>query len=320
MQSVVITGASGFIGTRLVADLIDNGNYRVKILSRSKAKASSILGEYASKVEIFEGDLADSTSLNGLLVEGCIVINLVYLWKGGKHLNIECVQNLLKACKAAKIARLVHCSTAAVVGRSPKTLINELTPCVPISEYGLTKLKIEQDIIEYSQGQFDAVILRPTSVFGKNGEPLKKLSTDLSSGKRWGNYTKSCLFGNRSMNLIPVANVVSAIVFLSKYAGPFNGDIFIASEDGDRVNNFVEIEKLLMRELRIKEYPLPRIQVPLIVLKLLLTLLGRNNTNPTCKFESSKLGKLGFISPVTLSEGLTEYANWFRSTHSDLSS
>jgi nucleoside-diphosphate-sugar epimerase len=225
------------------------------------------------------------------------------------------MHNLLAACKDAKVSRLIHCSTADVAGRVQENLIDEQTQCLPITEYGKTKLKIEQAVFDFAKDHFDAVILRPTAVLGIDGEQLKKLTVDISSGNRWKNYLKSCLFGRRSMNLVPVANVVAAIVFLSRYAGRFEDEVFIVSDDDDPKNNFIDVEQFLMDALGVKKYRLPRLTLPLTLLKWLLMAMGRNNVNPRCGFDMSKLRKLGFKSPVSLSEGLAEYAAWHRVSH-----
>lgn len=314
MQRIAITGASGFIGKRLVSELLREGGYAISVLSRDKQRD---LREkrFGQGVEIFEGDLCNPGSLQGFLVPGCTVINLVYLWDAGEALNRACTHNLLAACRDAKVARLIHCSTADVAGRTSRNLIDENTQCLPITEYGTTKLRIEQDIIDFAKGHFDAVILRPTAVLGIDGEQLKKLAADISGGKRWKNYLKSCLFGRRRMNLVPVANVAAAIIFLIRHPGRFGNQIFIVSDDDDPKNNFIDVERFLMEALGVKKYGLPRLPVPLVILKLFLMALGRNNVNPRCDFDPGKLRKLGFKNPVSLGDGLTEYAAWYRASH-----
>lgn len=311
---IAITGASGFIGIRLVSELLSAGCYSVRVLSRDKQRD---LREkrFGQTVEIFEGDLGNPDSLKGFLVPGCVVVNLVYLWNEGEAQNLACTHNLLAACKDAEVARLIHCSTAAVAGRTANDLIDEETQCLPVTEYGTTKLRVEQDIIEYAKANFEAIILRPTSVYGIDGEPLKKLAADITGGSRWKNYLKACLFGKRRMNLVHVANVVAAVVFLIQYDARLEGEKYIVSDDDDPKNNFIEVEQFLMDALGVNKYPFPRLSFSLAVLKLLLMLMGRNNVNPRCNFDPDKLRKLGFKNPVSLRDGLAEYATWYRASH-----
>ena len=211
--------------------------------------------------------------------------------------------------------RLIHCSTAAVVGRVPDDQISESTACRPMTEYGITKLKIEKMILDSGGWNGGTAILRPTAVFGPGGEPLKKLTYDLLNGNRTRNYLKSCLFGRRRMNLVHITNVVEAIQFLIKRPGCLEDEIFIVSDDGDPKNNYLETEQFLMSFFGCQHYLLPRVLLPLGILSLLLRVLGRNNINPRCNYDSNKLRKLGFNNPISLSEGLTEYAMWYHASH-----
>ncbi|MEI6300037.1 MAG: NAD-dependent epimerase/dehydratase family protein [Betaproteobacteria bacterium] len=312
ISTVAITGASGYIGRHLVAELRRLGGMRIKVLSRGQQRQSG-KSEFGSGVEVTEGDLHVPVSLHGFLEPGCTVVHLAYLQDGGESENLAATTTLLDACRLAKVGRLIHCSTAAVAGRVPDNLISEDTPCQPMSEYGRTKLKIEQVVLAAAGDCFDVVVLRPTAVFGAGGGSLQKLVGDLAAGKRLRNYLKSCLFNERRMNLVFVANVVAAIIFMARYQEKFDGGIFIISDDDNPQNNFADVERFLMHQLAIKRYFLPIFPVPLVFLSFLLKLMKRNDTNPCCNYDSHKLLDLGFRRPVEFEAGLKTYADWYRS-------
>lgn len=314
MNTVAIVGASGYIGRHLVEELARDGGFRIKILTRTQTVDLSGVA-WSDHVEVIKGDLRDEVSLHEFLEPGCTVINLAYLWSEGELTNLVVIKNLLSACKDRAVRRLIHCSTAAVVGRVSDDHITENTECRPITEYGVTKLKIESEIIRASKGVFESVILRPTGVFGPGSEPLKKLARDLVGGSFLQNYFKSCLFGKRRMNLVNIVNVVAAILFLIRYFEPTKGEIFIVSDDEASSNNFVDVERFLMHSLNCTSYPLPRVHLPLSVLSLLLKFLGRNNINPRSNYTQEKLEGIGFRSPVAFSDGLAAYAEWYKSTY-----
>lgn len=310
-KTIAITGASGYIGRHLIASLASSEDIRVKVLARAQSEKSGT-EQWPERVEIVQGDLNDADSLQDLLEPGCTVVNLVYLWDAGEQANLEVIGNLLDACAAAGIGRLIHCSTAAVSGRVADDRITEETPCRPITEYGITKLKVEQMILATAKGRFDAAILRPTAVFGPGAEPLKKLAADLLHGSRWRNYLKSCLFGRRRMNLVHIANVVAALEYLIRREAPVGGEAFIVSDDAAPNNNFADVERYLIDSLGAPAYPLPRLPLPLGLLSLLLRGLGRNNINPHCIYSQDKLEAFGFKSPVEFEAGLADYAAWYR--------
>ena len=312
LHTVAITGASGFIGKHLVEHLRQSGTLRIKVLSR-KQQGQSHGSELDSGLEVIQGDLHVPNSLNGFLEPGCTVVHLAYLKGCGESANLLATNNLLEACKAAKVKRFIHCSTAAVFGRIPHNMITEDMPCQPTSEYGITKLKIERAVLAAAHDGFDIAILRPTAVFGSGSGSLEKLAEDLMAGKRLRNYLKSCLFNERRMNLVYVANVVAAIVFMIRYEKNFEGGVFIVSDDGNPKNNFADVERFLMRHLSIADYSLPLFSVPLNLLSFLLKLMGRNDANPRCNYDSRKLIDLGFRRPVAFEAGLKAYADWYRS-------
>jgi len=309
MKVIAIIGASGFIGRHLILSLLISRLYKIKVLSRSPSQCLDY--PESELLEIFYGDLDNPDSLSGFLDFNCIVINLIYLWGDGEEKNLLLISNLLAACKKSRIARLVHCSTAAVYGRVSSELISEKNKCFPISEYGVIKLQTEKLVLSAALNNFEAVILRPTSVYGIGGEPLKKMVENLRHSNKFKNYLKSCLFGMRSMNLVHVDNVVSAIFFLSQYPGKWNGDVFNVSDDDDPNNNFAFVENTFMLKLRIPDYSIPRISLPLIFLKIFLIIFGRNNVNPKSKFLPYKLVSLGFNRPISLDIGLHQYINWY---------
>jgi nucleoside-diphosphate-sugar epimerase len=316
MNTIAIAGASGYIGQSLVAELIRMDDVRIKILTREKQR--NPLAGLIPAIDVVTGDLREPESLGRFVEEGCVVINLAYLWDAGEQANLEIVRNLHDVCRAANVRRLIHCSTADVTGRTNTNPIVENTDCQPVTEYAATKLGVEKALLERPRESFDTVILRPTAVFGPGSKNLKKLADDLTSGNRLKNYLRSCLFGHRRMNLVNIDNVVASLIFLSNYPQNIDKEIFIVSDDDAHLNNFADVERFLMREFSIRDYPLPRIPVPSSLLSFLLARLDRNNVNPLCTYDSAKLQSCGFKKPTAFEPGLAEYAAWYRSSKLNL--
>jgi nucleoside-diphosphate-sugar epimerase len=246
-ECIAITGAAGFIGAHLLEHLSQYTDLRFKLLVNRNLNVSLHESE---NVSITQGNLLDSETLNGFIETGCTVINLAYLSGRSPEENLAAINNLVEACSKAKIRRLIHCSTAVVSGRVSTYRVTENTPNNPLQEYEVTKGRIEKIILEKSDGLFEAVILRPTAVFGKEGgRNLIKLIDDLCCGNRAVNYLKSCIYQFRRMNLVYIDNVVSAIEFFIRTDRNINGEIFIISDDEDPSNNYRDIEKYLMGKM-----------------------------------------------------------------------
>jgi nucleoside-diphosphate-sugar epimerase len=302
VKTVVVIGASGFIGEHLLAVLAGHKDIEVRVLMhRTRAKSQA-------NINYIEGDLLKPDSLDVLLSNNCTVINLAYLAQN----NLEAITNLANACVKNKIRRLIHCSTAAVVGRTKSDFVDETTMCHPVSEYQRTKLQIEAILLEMTVDRFEVTILRPTAVFGLYGKNLLKLANELLTGNMWTNYLRSCLFNRRSMNLVAVENVVAALVFLLD-AEKVDREIFIISDDGSAENNYRDVENRLLTAFGM-HYHISRLPVPAFILSVLLRMAGRSNTNPSIIYGDKKLAALGFDKPQNIEKAIDAFATWYKNS------
>ncbi len=309
MNMIAITGATGFLGQHLLDFLADRDDIQVRVLIH-RNRSNKILNR--KNLVAIEGDLENPETLDKLMQPGCTVVNLVYLGNRAKRENLEAMENLAQVCARARVKRLVHCSTAVVVGGARHGVITESTSCHPTTEYEVTKLAVEKIFQRRAGNDFEVAILRPTAVFGPGGKNLVKLASDLRQGKPTTNYLKSLLFNRRRMNLVYVANVVSAIAFLIELAGGIDREVFIVSDDEDPSNNYHDVEKYLMKSFGYADYPVSRIPLPPFVLAFLLRLAGRSNWNPSRVYSCEKLLKAGFRKPVAFESGLAFFADWYK--------
>lgn len=304
-KTIVVTGGTGFIGRHFLAGLpLDNA--RVRALSRNPDMAAVA----HPSIEWVAGDLADSDSWKRLLEPGCTVVNLAYSSTGTIEQALASTTTMVKACAEVKIARLVHCSTISVYGRTGGGVIDELTPCKPIDDYGRRKLAIEQAV--QSQQGFELLVLRPSAVFGSGGQGLRALCRSLREGSRLTNYLRSSLFGTRQMHLVRVETVVAALHMLCNFQTPAGQEVFIVAEDQEPHNNFRDVERLLMSALGVPDYPVAPLPVPSAVLSLMLRARGRSEVDPSCIYSAAKLKEWGF----TPSQGFSSAIQFFAQTQS----
>lgn len=306
MSHIAIIGASGFIGEHLLAALTRRSEFEVRVLSRAK----KIELQNNLPVSVIEGDLLNPETLDAMFEPGCTVINLAFLASGSKRDNLNAMRNLAEACARRNVKRLIHCSTAVVVGAVKEDWVDETTLCNPVTEYEKIKLEIENVLFEESLGAFEFSILRPTAVFGRGGKNLLKLAKELDTGSLWLNYVKSCLFSRRSMNLVSVENVVEALIYLLDAGSKVDREIFIISDDDSPMNNYRDIEKLLLDELG-KSFPVKSVPLPLIFLYLLRQISGKPAANLSIRYSDKKLASFGFKKPQPLVDGIASFANYY---------
>ena len=169
-QLVLVTGATGFIGSRLVERLQAAGAH-VRGLVRSTAKATELA---ARGVEIAVGDLADGESLRRA-VRGCSIVFSVAGWTGrplslaaARRVNVEGTRSLVQAAIEAGVRRVVHTSSIAAYGLFGDGIVDESWPLRAVDVYGATKAQSET-IVRSCAGQIEIAILRPAQVFGPRG-------------------------------------------------------------------------------------------------------------------------------------------------------
>jgi nucleoside-diphosphate-sugar epimerase len=165
---ILVSGASGFIGSGLVSTLVAQG-HEVSALMRQSASADFLKGVPFTRVT---GDILDLDSLK----RACQNIDAVYHLAGLTaarsreeyfKFNAEGTKNLATAALSAKgVKRFIYVSSLAASGPSfglaPKV---ESDPNHPVSMYGESKLRGELYLDEL-KGQLPFIVIRPPMVYG----------------------------------------------------------------------------------------------------------------------------------------------------------
>ena len=302
MSSLVVLGSSSFLGKILLNNI--SGDLVVKAIVR---KIPEDVDKYNKNIKWIKVDSIKSLTLNNILTEGDIVINLIYIRDDDKNTNITLINNVVKACVASKVSRLIHCSTASVVGDVQTQYINELTFCNPKTDYEKVKFEVEKIVLSGLSKELDVVILRPTAIVGDGGKNLKKLANSLMFGNKFTNYLRTCVLGSMPMHLVPARNVVGALIFLSLLKKKLNGNIFIVSEDENINNNFKKVQEILIDELGLEHPIFPHIFLPRILQSILFKIINRSDLNIKRKYDSKKIIDYGFKPNDTIKEAIKQF-------------
>jgi nucleoside-diphosphate-sugar epimerase len=295
---LVIVGATGFVGRHLMQAAPDWAADVVVVTRGGIADPSD--------ARVVRGDVADPTTLQGRLPVGSTVVNLAYDHSATVDANLAIADGLAAMCSAIDAKRLVHVSTATVIGASDDLWITEDTPCRPLTPYQQSKLAVERRLRD--RCCVPLVVLRPTAVFGSAGQNLRKLVHDLQSRPAIENYARACLFGRRAMNLVPVETVLAAIAFAATSERAIIEQMYLVAADEDPANNFADVESLLRTGLGLPPRTVPPLRLPTGVLAAVLKLTGRFALNPNARFSSDRLRRAGNLPGVPFVEAVTRYA------------
>lgn len=168
-MSILVTGASGFLGSH-VAETLAKAGREVVALVRSTSNTRFL--ETLPNVRLAYGSVEDRASVQVAMQGVTGVIHAAGLTKARTqaeflHVNTEGTENLVDAAlEAGTVTRFVLVSTAAVAGPSAEdgTPVRVGTETAPVTAYGRSKLAAERSLLA-AKG-LHSVILRPTVIYG----------------------------------------------------------------------------------------------------------------------------------------------------------
>jgi NAD dependent epimerase/dehydratase len=176
----LVTGAGGFIGSHLVASLVEAGTSvraLVRYTSRGDRGALGFLPEEVlSQVEVIAGDVRDAESVTEAL-RGCDAvfhlaaqIAIPYSYVNPRDFietNVVGTLNVLQACRALETPRLVQTSTSEVYGTAQQVPITEDHQLSAQSPYAASKVAADQLALSFHRSfELPVTVLRPFNTFG----------------------------------------------------------------------------------------------------------------------------------------------------------
>jgi nucleoside-diphosphate-sugar epimerase len=170
-KTILVTGASGFIGSNVTRRLLQAGA-KVRALVRNPAKATPLQDEGAT---IIVGDLTNVDSLRQALQRVQLVFHLAAVMGNESQpeayfraVNVEGTRALAELALEANVDRFIHTSTVAVYGMAAQPNTTERSPhCISHEPYTDSKLETEEQVRRMVKEKgLPAVIVQPAHVYG----------------------------------------------------------------------------------------------------------------------------------------------------------
>jgi len=236
-RTILVTGATGFIGGRVCERLVQAGATRVRALVHTLPHAARIA---RLPITLCPGNLLDRRSLERAMGDSRIVIHCGLAPARG---IVRSTKNMLEVAHRCGVERFVHVSTAAVHGLTPPpgTESEEVPPRPTGDAYCDNKGRAEKLVARFARKGVPTVVLRPSIVYG----PYSAWSTRLIGDLRASRVT--LIDGGRgACNTTYVDNLVDAI-FLSLDKDRAVGEIFFIT-DGEPVTwgDFIRAHAAMM--------------------------------------------------------------------------
>lgn len=328
MKRILITGASGFIGSFIVEEALRQGMETWAAVRSSSSRA--YLND--QRINFIELDLSDEQRLIEQLKDHQFdyVVHAAGVTKcinkdDFRRVNTEGTRHLVAALRALRmpIERFVFLSSLSVMGaireQQPYTEIREDDTPQPNTAYGKSKLEAEETLKARSEEQFPYVILRPTGVYGPREKDYFIMAKSIK-----GHSDFAVGYKPQDITFVYVQDVVQA-VFLALDHGKTGRTYFLS--DG-KVYRSATFSNLIRRELGNPWWI--RITAPIWILRIVTAvgdIIGRlsgkaialNNDkyhilrqrNWRCDIQPA-IDELGYKPQYDLERGVRETIAWYK--------
>jgi dihydroflavonol-4-reductase len=189
---VLVTGATGFVGTALCRALLDSG-FNVRALHRASSTLKNLAG---LPVEYFQGDILDLASMRAACVGTRWVFHAASqsdYWRNPdavKRSAIEGTSNIANAALAAGVEKFVFTSSLSAMGIpvDDELLTESHTFNLPEEKfpYGAAKRQAELALLGFVEKGLDAVIVNPALILGPGDLNRITGSMVVEAARGWG--------------------------------------------------------------------------------------------------------------------------------------
>ena len=325
MKKIQITGATGFLGSRLVE--IMSTIKGLEILATGRTLKTQNISK-KSNLKYILGNLEDTKFVDSLVKGVDTIIHTAALSsqmgnpKDFQRANVEATKHLLKAAKANKIKKFIFISSPSVYFRFKHQLELKESDTLPkpVNSYAYSKREAEK-LVQSSKIPY--IILRPRALIGRGD---KVIMPRILRAHREGRLMRMGDETNR-VDITPVSNVVDAIILALDADKKAVNQIYNIS-NGKPELLWPVLDKLLSQ----LQLPRPTKQISLklvlVVAKLMelhakwingyrepaLTVYGVGTLTMSFGMDISKAKKLlGYHPNQSVQEALNEFVEWYTS-------
>jgi dihydroflavonol-4-reductase len=319
-MKVLVTGATGFVGSHLAHALVGAGN-AVRALVRPGDGARQLA---ESGIEVFEGQLTSPDDVKNA-AEGCgAIYHLAAAFRSVAHsdeyywrVNVGGTLNVLAAARAHGCERLVHCSTGGVHGHIEHPPADETYRFKPGDVYQRTKLEAELAAAAAGKEGLPVSIVRPGAIYGEGDMRFLRLFRAIQQ-HRFAMVGS----GNTRLHMVHVDDMVRGLMLAGSHPNAAGETFIIAGSEAPTLN---EIANAVADAMGVRR---PILHVPVwpvyAAAVLCETVCVRLGVEPILhrrrigffthhrEFDISKARRLIAYEPrTTLREGVYRTARWY---------
>jgi nucleoside-diphosphate-sugar epimerase len=325
-MTILVTGATGFLGSALVTELIKQ-QQQIRVLARDEQKAREQFGE---AVSIIPGEITDARQVQKAVNGAIEIYHLVgRLYHPSiptelyRATHVEGTSILLAACQGqSQLRRIIHCSTTGILGVTGKTPAAENAPVAPTNPYEATKLEGELLALKaYKEQGLPVTVVRPGFVYGPGDLHLLGFFSSINKG-----LFRVIDGGKALLHPIYIDDMISAFLLCSQRPEALGRSYNIAGERPVTIRELAAaIAHALDKELPSGSIPLWLANLAADIFAVVPGFQGERAplTRSRVQFLTNSrvyncrraVDELGFKATVDLERGMRQTAEWYFKHH-----
>lgn len=277
-KTVLVTGATGFIGQQVIHDIRGTNHIQVRLAIRASSVAKVDSNEETIVIPDINGttNWTDALKNCDVIIHTAARVHVIREYAANpleqfREVNVEGTINLARQAAQHGVKRFIFVSSIKVNGE--ETGVNhpfcaEDKPA-PEDPYGISKYEAEQGLLELSKKTpMEIVIIRPTMVYGSG---VKGNFPRMMNCLNWGLPLPLKSIQNKR-SFVSVYNLSSLIIKCIDHPNAAN-QIFLVSDNED-----LSTAELLRKTANAMNKPVHLIPLPYWILNIVATLLGQQTT------------------------------------------
>lgn len=262
IRSVLVTGGAGYVGARLIPQLLDLG-FQVKVFDWY-IYGKRIFGTYHGHTHLSEvvGDIRNKESIRKALENIDAVIHLACISNDpsfeldphfGKSINFDATVQLINVAQKYGVRRFIYASSSSVYGVKSELEVTEELPLDPLTDYSKYKALCEEYLLTKNSDKFTALVLRPATVCGYSPRQRLDLTVNILTIQALVNK-KITVFGGAQLrpniHIKDMIDLYSLVLTIPEEK--ISGQIFNAGYENYSILSIAEMIKKTLGDSTIK--------------------------------------------------------------------